>query len=132
MNNEASVPSLILSSPTCNQSAFGKPLAVLLGAAVIGSVAFLGHAASQFRAVFLDLGAELPAATGAIVDAPFIVYLAAGAILGALATWAVWVTKSKVRAVLLAISTVVAVIVLLIGFAVLLMSPIMGVVRDLS
>jgi hypothetical protein len=131
MNNEASVPSLILSSPTCNQSAFGKPLAVLLGAAVIGSVAFLGHTASRFRAVFLDLGAELPAATSAIVATPFIVYLAAGAILGGLVACTIWATKGKVNAVLI-VSTVAAVIALWIGFAVLLMCPMVGFIRDLS
>jgi hypothetical protein len=131
MNNEASVPSLIFSSPTCNQSAFGKPLAVLLGAAVIGSVAFLGYTASRFRAVFLDLGAELPAATSAIVATPFIVYLAAGAILGGLVACTIWATKGKVNAVLI-VSTVAAVIALWIGFAVLLMSPMVGFIRDLS
>jgi type II secretory pathway component PulF len=112
--------------------AFNKPLAVLVGAAVIGSAAYSGHVASQFRKVFLDFDAELPAATRLIVDTPFIVYLTAGAILGVLAGSAIWVTRSKVRAVLIAISAVVAVIGVWIGFAVSLMSPMAWVVHDLS
>ena len=99
---------------------------------MIGSAAYSGHVASQFRKVFLDFDAELPAATRLIVDTPFIVYLTAGAILGVLAGSAIWVTRSKVRAVLIAISAVVAVIGVWIGFAVSLMSPMAWVVHDLS
>ena len=112
--------------------AFNKPLAVLVGAAVIGSAAYSGHVASQFRKVFLDFDAELPVATRAIVDTPFLFYLTAGAILGVLAAWAIWVTSSKVRAVLIASIAVVAVIALWIGFAVSLMSPMAWIVHDLS
>ena len=131
MNNEASVRSLIRSSPACNQCPFSKPLAVLFGAAVIGSYAFLGHVASQFRMIFLNYGAKLPAATSAIVAAPFIVYLAAGAILGGLAAWTIWAPNGRVNAVLI-VSAVVAVIALWIGIAVSLVSPMIGLVRDLS
>jgi|688.fasta_scaffold1329586_1 hypothetical protein len=131
MNIEASVRSLSSSSPACNQSRFSKPLAVLFGAAVIGSYAFLGYAASQCRMIFLDFGAELPAATSAIVATPFIVYLAAGAILGGLAAWTIWAPHGRLNAVLI-VSAVVAVIALWIGIAASLASSMMGIVRDLS
>jgi type II secretory pathway component PulF len=113
-------------------SVFNKALAVLVGGVVAGSVAYSGHVAAQFRKIFLDFGSELPAFTRLIVETPFLSYLAAAAILGALAARAIWVAKSKGRAVLLAASVATAIIVWWIGFAVTVMSPMICTIYDLA
>jgi hypothetical protein len=113
-------------------SVFNKALAVLVGGVVAGSVAYSGHVATQFRKIFLEFDAELPAATRLIVETPFLSYLAATAILGTLAARAIWVAKSKGLAVLLAASMAAGIIVSWIGFAVNVMSPMVCIFHDLA
>jgi hypothetical protein len=92
-------PMLKLGSPPAPapHRVFHKLFAIVAGAAVTGAAAFSGRVAHQFRKIFLDFGAELPALTRAILEAPFALYVAVGVILGALAAWPIWVAKSKSR-----------------------------------